>query len=407
MPGPPRAVGAVAIKPGRVLPPGIALAGGAVAFTTVYAAAGALMPLLVVFQQRWDFSPTVLTVVFAVFAAGFLAAVLTVGSLSDHVGRRPVLLSALLIHLVSSVVFLAAPSVDWVIAGRVVQGFATGAATTAFTAALAEVAPLNRKKVGVALGSVCLTGGLALGSLVAGLLVQYTTSPNTIVFTGLSVATCLGVIAIVYLPETITRPPRARPPLMARIAVPVAARAEFAAAAPVVVAIWMLSALSGGLAPALVRSFFHADSGLLNGVSGFIGPAMSAAVGIVVTRHDPRRSMLAGILLSILGAGVIAGSLGAGWVAAMIVGQAVAGVGFGASFTAFLRLTAPLVAPRQHAGLAAAAYVLSYIAFGIPLVAAGLLTSRLGMAPTVWSYAATTVLFALAGLQMQVRILRA
>ncbi|WP_337485407.1 MFS transporter [Mycolicibacterium smegmatis] len=317
------------------------------------------------------------------------------------------MLSALLLHLMSSVVFLVAPSVDWVIAGRVVQGFATGIATTAFTAALAEVAPPNRKRVGVALGSVCLTGGLALGSLVTGLLIEYAASPNTIVFTGLSVTTCLGVVAIFYLPETITRPPDARPPLVARIAVPDAARAEFTAAAPVVVAIWMLSALSGGLAPALVHSFFHNSSGLLNGVSGFIAPAMSATVGLAIARRDPRRSMLAGILLSIVGAGVIAGSLGAGWVAAMIVGQAVAGAGFGASFTAFLRLTSPLVTPTQHAGIAAATYVLSYTAFGIPLVAAGSLTGRLGTAPTVWSYAAMAVLFALAGLQMQIRILRA
>lgn len=195
-------------------------------------------------------------------------------------------MSALLLHLMSSVVFLVAPSVDWVIAGRVVQGFATGIATTAFTAALAEVAPPNRKRVGVALGSVCLTGGLALGSLVTGLLIEYAASPNTIVFTGLSVTTCLGVVAIFYLPETITRPPDARPPLVARIAVPDAARAEFTAAAPVVVAIWMLSALSGGLAPALVHSFFHNSSGLLNGVSGFIAPAMSATVGLAIARRD-------------------------------------------------------------------------------------------------------------------------
>jgi MFS family permease len=398
--------GATAGRARRVLPRGVALASGAVAFTTVYSAAGALMPLLVVYQKRWDLTPTVLTAVFAVFAVGFLTAVLAIGSLSDHIGRRPVLLGALLAHLVSTVAFLAAPTIDWVIAGRVVQGFATGAATTAFTAALAEVAPPNRAKLGVALGSVCLSGGLALGSLAAGLIIQFTASPNTVVFVGLGVATCFGVITIIYFPEGIARTPHLRHPFLSPIAVPAAARREFTAAAPVVVAIWMLSALSGGLAPALVRSFFHVDSGLMNGVSGCIGPAVSAVVGIMVTRQDPRRSMIGGIALSVIGASVIAGSLGAEWLPAMIMGQAIGGAGFGASFTAFLRLTAPLVAPRQRAGLATATYVLSYSAFGLPLIAAGVLTDRLGMVSTVWSYAGATVLLALVGLQMQVRISR-
>ena len=109
-----------------------------------------------------------LTVAFAVYALGFLAAALVLGSLSDHLGRRPVLIGALVVQLASNLVFLFAPDVGWVIAGRIVQGIASGAATAAFTAALVEHAPAGRKGWD-ALGSVGLTGGLALGSLLAGL----------------------------------------------------------------------------------------------------------------------------------------------------------------------------------------------------------------------------------------------
>jgi MFS family permease len=73
----------------------MALAGAAVAFTTVYVAAGALTPLLVVYRQEWQFPASELTLAFAVYAVGFLAGVLTLGPLSDHVGRRPALLGAL------------------------------------------------------------------------------------------------------------------------------------------------------------------------------------------------------------------------------------------------------------------------------------------------------------------------
>src|SRR4051812_22318491 len=130
------------------LPPGLALTGGAITFTSLYLAAGALTPLLVVYKEQWNFPPALLTLAFAVYAIGFLAAVLTLGSLSDHVGRRPVLIGALVIQVASNVLFLVASDIGWVIAGRIVQGIAGGAATTAFTAALVELAPDNRKRLG-------------------------------------------------------------------------------------------------------------------------------------------------------------------------------------------------------------------------------------------------------------------
>ena len=91
------------------LPAGLALTGAAITFTSLYLAAGALMPLLVVYKQQWDLPAALLTLAFAVFAIGFLAAVLTLGSLSDHVGRRPVLMGALIIQLASNVMFLRRP----------------------------------------------------------------------------------------------------------------------------------------------------------------------------------------------------------------------------------------------------------------------------------------------------------
>jgi MFS family permease len=83
----------------------------------------------------------VLTIAFAVYALGLLAALLVTGSLSDYVGRRPVMLGALALELVAMVMFAMAPKIGWVIATRILQGVATGAATSAFTAAVVEQAP--------------------------------------------------------------------------------------------------------------------------------------------------------------------------------------------------------------------------------------------------------------------------
>jgi MFS family permease len=234
------------------LPARLALTGAAITFTSLYLAAGALMPLLVAYKEQWDVPAALLTLAFAVFAIGFLAAVLTLGSLSDHVGRRPVLLGALIIQLASNVMFLVAPDIGWVIAGRIVQGFATGAATTAFTAALVELAPPNRKRLGTILGSVGLTGGLGVGSLLAGLAIQLTTAANAIVFMVLTILTILGIVVMALSPESVTRVPGALRSLVPRVAIPPATRREFTAAVPVIAAVWMLSGLRVGCSAASI-----------------------------------------------------------------------------------------------------------------------------------------------------------
>jgi MFS family permease len=169
-----------------------------------------------------------------------------------------------------------------------VQGVASGAATAAFTAALVELAPPDKKRLGTILGSVGLTGGLGAGSLLAGLAIQLTPTANSIVFAVLIVLTILGGVVVILSPETMTRTPGALRSMVPRVAVPPAARRKFAAAAPVVAAVWMLAGLSGGLAPSMVRSVFHLDSGLLNGLTGFIAPAVSAVIGLHSSASSPR-----------------------------------------------------------------------------------------------------------------------
>ncbi len=390
----------------RTLSAGLALAGAAITFTNLYVAAGALTPLLVVYKEQWAFPPVLLTVAFAVYAVGFLVAALTLGSLSDRVGRRPVLIAAMVVQLVSNVLFLLAPDVGWVIAGRIVQGVAGGAATAAFTAVLVELAPASLKRLGAILGSVGLTGGLALGALLAGVAIELTPMANSIVFIILTVITIIGTVGIALSPETVRRSPGALRSLIPHVSVPPAARREFAAAAPVIAAVWMLAGLSGGIAPSLVRSVFHLDSGLLNGATGFVAPAVSAVVGLTFARVDSRRAMTIGIYASIAGSIGIIGGVLAGSLLTMILGQAIAGVGFGASFTAALRLIVPLVAIDERAGVVSAIYVVSYVAFGVPIVAEGILAGAIGDVPAVVWYTVLTLLFALISLIAQIRITR-
>ena len=380
------------------------MAGTALAFTSMYLAAGALTPLLVVYREQWGFAPSLLTVAFAVYAIGFLAAALTLGSLSDHIGRRPVLIGALIVQFASNLMFLLAPEIGWVIAGRIVQGVASGAATAAFTAALVEHAPPHQKRLGPILGSVGLTGGLAVGSLLAGLAIELTLSANTIAFVVLSALTIVGGFAVAASRETIRRSPGALRSMIPNVAIPSAARAEFLAAAPAVAAVWMLAGLSGGLAPSMVHSVFHLDSGLLDGLAGFIAPAVSVIIGLSFARVHPRTAMSIGIYASIIGALGIIGGAATNSLVTMFIGQAIAGLGFGAAFTAALGLIISIVAAHQRAGVVAGIYVVSYVGLGLPVVLAGQLTEVLGVVPAVCWYGAVVVFLALLSLAAQHRL---
>ena len=103
-------------------------------------ASSAPSPLYIVYQAKWHFSPITLTSVFAVYAVALLMALIFAGSLSDRVGRRPVLLGALAVQLVAMVLFGLAHGVGALFAARIVQGVATGVGMGAISAALIDLA---------------------------------------------------------------------------------------------------------------------------------------------------------------------------------------------------------------------------------------------------------------------------
>ncbi|GAA2629194.1 MFS transporter [Dactylosporangium fulvum] len=390
----------------RTLPPGVAFAGAGFAFASLYLAAGAPTPLLVLFEREWGFPPWVLTIAFAAYAIGLLASLVVVGSLSDHVGRRPVLVGALVVEVVAMVMFVFAPDIGWVIAARVVQGIATGAASSAFTAALVELAPPRHKRLGAIVGAVAPAGGLGLGALLTGVAVQFTQHANLIVFTTLAVIMAFGTVTAALSAETVTRQAGALDSLKPRVSVPPAARREFFAAAPVHLASWMFAGLFMGLSPTIIRDVFGIDSGLLNGATAFLPATAAAAAGFVLGRFAARRVVLLGAVAVLVGAVIVLTGVAAGLLPLLWIGGFFGGAGFGATFSGALRAVGPLAEAHQRAGLFAAVFLAAYLSFGVPVIVAGQLVAPLGLLTTVLWYGAAIVLAAVAGVATQWRLTR-
>jgi MFS family permease len=411
---PPVAVtqGVAPVAPGsrvarRRLSPAAAFFGTAAVFAALFFAAGAPTPLLVQYQHKWGFSPGILTVAFASYTLALLAALLTAGSLSDHLGRRPVIAGALVIELAAMLVFLVAPNVGWVIAGRVVQGLATGIATSAFSAAVIELAPPERKRLGTVIIGSAAAGGLGIGALLTGAAVQFTSDANTIVFAALSAAMAAGIAVAVLSHETAPLRPGAARSLMPNVRVPGAARREFFAGVPVHISAWMLGGLFLGLGPTIIQGVFHIHSGFVEGATAAIYPLAGSSAGVLLGSTTPRRTTAIG------GAGILAGAvaivtgIATHTLPLLLIGGAAGGVGFGGSFAGGVRLISPLVKQHERAGVFAGVYVVAYLAFGVPVLVAGQLVSPLGLVPTVLVYGALAVLAATAGLIAQQRAGRA
>ena len=127
------------------------------------------------------FSATTLTAVFAVYALVVLVTLLVFGSVSDYLGRRPVILAALAVSRGACALFLAAHGVGLLFAARALQGVAVGAATGALGAALIDLQPEGSGLAPVVTTAATILG-LGAGALGASALVQYGPAPTHLVW---------------------------------------------------------------------------------------------------------------------------------------------------------------------------------------------------------------------------------
>jgi MFS family permease len=367
-----------------------------IVLAAVLAAASAPSPLYPVWAERFGFSATTVTAVFAVYALALLVALLLTGSLSDRVGRRPVLLGSLLLLAAAMAVFALAGSVEALVAARILQGLGTGVATGTLSAVLLDLQP--RPGAGPTVSAVAPSFGLAAGVLGAAALVQHGPAPRQLVFWILVAVFLLAAAALARIPETVPYTPGWLRDLRPRIGVPADARAAFVAVAPIVVACWALAGFYLSLGPALSISLSGSTDRL---VTGLPLVALFAAGGItsaLTPGWTASRSMLVGAPTFVVGVALTETAVLSGQLWLFVLGSAVAGAGFGPSFAGALRSLAPLVAPTERGALLTAVYATAYLAFSAPALVAGILTTRVGLRETADGYAAVVIALALAAL---------
>lgn len=353
--------------------------------------ASAPSPFYPVLQAEIGFSAGTMTTIFGVYALTLLATLLVTGSLSDHIGRRPVLGAGFVILAVSMLGFWHADSVAMLLTSRAVQGVAAGLLMSTMSAAVVDLEPRTRPGLAATLNSATPLAGLAAGALVAGAVLDATPRALGVVFATLTGAYVALAATVLALPETSPRHDGWRRSLRPQVGIPAPARTAFRRSAPALFAGWATGGLYLSLGAPIVGQLLDGRTHLAQGSVVALLTGTGALSSYLGRHRTPRQITLYGTTMLALGTALTLIALHAESLPGFLLATVVAGSGFGTSFLGIMRSITPTVAPHQRGELFSSVFVVSYLAFGLPAVAAGFAAPHLGLQTTATVYGTVVV----------------
>lgn len=126
---------------------------------------GVISGALLFIQQDWVLSPTLEGVVVSCVLVGALTGSLVSGKLADHFGRKNIIMVTALIFFMGSLGTAFAPTLEVLIAGRVVIGIAIGVASFTVPLYLSEISPPSVRGALVSLNQLAITIGIVVSYL--------------------------------------------------------------------------------------------------------------------------------------------------------------------------------------------------------------------------------------------------
>jgi MFS family permease len=363
----------------------------AYAFAAIMVGTTLPTPMYALYAERMHFAVLTTTVIYATYAGGVLFALLAFGRWSDAIGRRPMLLAGVAFAVVSAVVFLVADSVPVLLVGRVLSGLSAGIFTGTATAAVIEAAPPSWRDRAAAVATVANIGGLGLGPLLAGLLVQYAPQPLHLAFAVHIAMAALAAIAVSVVPETSSRAGRIG---VQRLSVPPETRAVFVVAALAAFAGFAVTGLFTAVAPSFLAGVVGIDNHAVAGAIACSIFAASAVAQVVARRTAPQRAVALGCVILFAGMVILAVALATSSLPGLLAAAVVSGVGQGISFSRGLAAVAERTPPDRRAEVSSTYFVVAYIAISVPVVGEGLAAQHLGLRTAGVSFAIAVAVLA-------------
>ncbi|MHA6618835.1 MFS transporter [Pseudonocardia sp. DLS-67] len=350
-------------------------------FTVTMASSTLPTPLYPLYQREDGFGALVVTMVFAVYAVGVVAALFIGGHVSDWIGRRRVLALGLVLGIASSTTFAASAALPALVAGRVLSGMSVGLVTATATAHLADLNGRARPGQGLRRAEVVATaanmGGLGLGPLISGLLAVSTTSPLRVPFMVSVLLLAIGLAALAVVPETVQRPDPLPPYRPQRTAVAPEHRQTFVGAAAASIVAFAVFGLFSSLAAIVMSTLFHRGSPILGGLAALLAFGSGAAAQIPLHRMTARRQLGIGLTVTAAGVVVLVLAVHLAVLALFLTGGAIAGAGAGITFKGSMSTVLATAAANRRGESAAALFLAAYVGLTVPVVGLGLAAQSL------------------------------
>lgn len=370
--------GAEARPAARPAASGRALCAAVFAFAVVMLGTTLPTPLYAVYSDELGFGVTTTTVIFAVYAAGVIAALILFGRWSDIVGRRPLLLAGALLSVASAVVFLTAGPVWQLMIGRVLSGLSAGIYAGAATPAVIELAPRAWRSRAPALATAANIGGLGLGPLIAGLLAQFAPEPLRLPFALDLILLVAAMIGIWLIAEPVTVKSGAQLSVQ-RLSVPTEIRSVFVRAAIAAFAGFAVMGTFTGVTPSFVSHVLGIDNHAVTGILVSLLFLASVIAQIAGRSLPTERALIAGCAMLAAGVAVLIGGLVASSFTLLVIGALVSGVGQGLSFSKGLAAVVSASPVDRRAEITSTYFVVAYVAISIPIVGEGIAAAHWGL----------------------------
>lgn len=335
-------------------------------------------PLYPLYQALDGFSTFTITIVFAAYVVGVLISLMLAGQLSDVIGRKGVLVAALILELAGAALFLAETPLPVLLIARLVTGLGVGILAPTATAYLHDLNEADRRGGSVQRFEIVSTaaniGGLGVGPLIAGILAQYLTAPLRLPFLVFGGLMLLGLVAVTLSPETVTRKSAERAYRPLQVSAGDGDRAGYVAATASGFASLTVFGLFTSLAPSFVGGTLHYSSHMLAGFVVFVVFGAAAAAPPLAGMVSDRIRQGVGLLGQAAGVVVLTIGMHVDSLAIFLLGGIVAGAGAAVSFKSAIGAIASMARPTKRSEALAGLYLVSFLGLAVPAVGLGLAT---------------------------------
>ncbi len=341
----------------------------------VFLASGTAIPLYNTFRVENGVTNSGLALTTVTYLGVTAVSLLTLGRLSNHLGRRTMSLAAVVSALAGCLVLMSIDGLAMLMLARALQGLACGIASSAVGAYVIDTAPTSPRWLAPMVASNAPPFAIPVGALISGALVQYAPAPRVLVFALVAAILLICALLLALCPETVERRAGALASLRPRISLPVGRARLLIAVSAVFVATWSLGGFFQAFAPVLTADDLGTDNNLTAGVVFASVMVLSPLGGSLTGRLRPAGAVRVGLVLFVMATAGILGALHAESIGPFLVASLAAGLAMGAANTGATRAILDGAAPGDRAGLLATIFLISYSGAAVP----GLISGRLAV----------------------------